>query len=462
MLLKFSKFFLYVSVFSVLIVMTSTFFPFIGGKMYFFRATIELSLIFLLFWWGFEAPDGHLWARCKEMFKKPLFAAVSVFALAFTLASIFAFDSHAAFWSNYERGEGGFQMLHFYAFFFLLVFLFRNKKDWERLLWTSVFAGVAMILYGVGAAVFVVNPDTGAFSNPFGFVGPYATPSKLAASTFWGRLFDTERFQGSLGNPAYVSPYLIFSIFFLLWLWFSQKSRNLVKNISYGALSLFFMVFFFLAATRGAFVGLAGAVFVFLLVLGFGHIKIRKYVGVGMAVLAIILSSLIYYSRTDFVKNLPGGRMFDLGVSDQTFQTRLWTWNSAWQGFKEKPILGWGPENFSAVFDKYFDTRHYVPGKGSETWFDYAHSVFFDYLVETGIIGFLSFLGIFVIFYLEWFRKLKHQNPLFWGLMAALPVSYLIQGLALFNVFPIYINLFLFLAFACYQLYYSEHNSPQS
>ena len=378
MLLKFSKFFLYVSVFSVLIVMTSTFFPFIGGKMYFFRGSIELALIFFLFWWGFEAPDGHLKARCKEMFKKPLFAAVSVFALAFTLASVFAFDSHAAFWSNYERGEGGFQMLHYYAFFFLLVFLFRDKKDWERLFWVSIVAGVSMVLYGIGAAVFVVNPNTGAFSNPFGFVGPYATSAKLLAPTVWERIFHSNRFQGSLGNPAYVSPYLIFSIFFLLWLWFSEKSRNLIKNISYGALGFFFVVFFFLAATRGAFVGLAVAIFVFLLVFALGYPKIRKHIGVGMAILVIVLSSLIYYSKTSFVKNLPGGRMFELAVSEQTFQTRLWTWNSAWQGFLEKPVLGWGPENFSAVFDKYFDTRHFIPGKESETWFDYAHSVFFD------------------------------------------------------------------------------------
>lgn len=117
MLLKLSKFFLYSSVFCVLIVMTSTFFPFIGGKTYFFRTAVELSAIFLLLWWGFEARDGELSARVKDMFKKPLFIAVSGFVLAFLLATLFAFDSHAAFWSNFERGEGGFQMLHYYAFF---------------------------------------------------------------------------------------------------------------------------------------------------------------------------------------------------------------------------------------------------------------------------------------------------------------------------------------------------------
>lgn len=223
------------------------------------------------------------------------------------------------------------------------------------------------------------------------------------------------------------------------------------------------MIFFFLAGTRGAFVGLAVAIFAFLFIFGLEYPKLRRYVITGTAALAIVLGTLIYYSHTSFVKSLPGGRMFDLGVSDQTFQTRLWTWNSAWKGFVEKPLLGWGPENFSAVFDKYFDPRHYIPGKESETWFDYAHSIVFDYLVETGIIGFLSFMAIFAVFYVEWFKKIKGGNAALKALLAALPISYLVQGLVLFNVLPIYVSLFLFMAFACYEFYYSHDNqSPAS
>ncbi len=463
MFLKLSKFFLYASVFSVLVVMTGTFFPFIGGKTYFFRATIELSLIFTLFWWAFEAPVGEVWKRCKDMFQKPLFAAVSGFAFMFMLATLFAFDKHAAFWSNYERGEGGFQMLHYYALFFLLTLLFRERKDWQKLFWVLIAAAVGMILYGIGAAVFVVNPDTGAISNPFGFVGPYASSGKLAAPTFWGRLFNTEanRFQGSLGNPAYVAPYLMFSIFYLLWLWFSARGKSLLRNISYGTLGIFFIIFFLLSRTRGTFVGLAAAVFLFLLVLAFEYQKFRKWLVLLIAVLTLVFGSLVYYSNSDFVKKLPASRLFEIQLSDQTFQTRLWTWNSAWQGFKEKPLLGWGPENFSAVFDKYFDPRHFIPGKQSETWFDYAHSVFFDYLSETGILGLLSYLAIFIVFYIELFKKFKNENRVLKALLASLPFGYLVQGLALFNVFAIYINLFLFMAFACYE-FYSTHNKDNN
>lgn len=483
MLLKLSKFFVHTSVLSVLIVLTSTFFPFIGGKTYFFRTAIQLALVFFVIWWGFEAGTGEVWERCKNMFRKPLFAAVSGFSLIFLLASLFAFDSHAAFWSNYERGEGGFMMLHYYALFFLLVFLFRERKDWKRLFWVSIAAAVFMILYGIGAAVFTWNSPTqnnnnaGYYSNPFSFVGPYTPPhaspeniAKLSPTelaklpqklqnnlTFWGRLFHTERFQGSLGNPAYVAPYLMFSFFYLLWLWFSEKGGSLAKNFSYGVLGFFFIAFFLLSKTRGAFVGLAVSIFVFLAILAFGYPKIRKWLVFLIVSLTLIFGLLIYYKNSDFVKKLPASRVLDIELSDKTFQTRLWTWNSAWQGFKERPLLGWGPENFSGVFDKYFDTRHYIPGEQSETWFDYAHSIVFDYLVETGILGLLSFLAIFVIFYWEWVKRFKGGSPALKALLAALPIGYLVQGLALFNVLAIYINIFLFMAFACYKFYYSEH-----
>jgi O-antigen ligase len=446
MLLKISKFFLYVSVFCVLVVMTSTFFPFIGGKDYFFRFSVELALIFYILWWAFEAAEGEAWSRLKNALEKPLFVAVSVFVLIFLLACIFAYDSHGAFWSNYERGEGGFQMLHYYAFFVLLVLLFKTKDDWRLFFKVSLAAAALMILYGVFA-------NLGWASN---FISPYSNGG-VTPSSLWHRLVDA-RFQGSLGNPAYVAPYLLFSIFYAAYLWVDgkHKMKSLV-SLGYSVLILLFLFFFFLSQTRGAFLGLGAAVFTFLACAAFSKPEWRKRLVVLLVILCVGAAFLIYERHSDFVKSLPGGRLFDIAFSDQTVQTRLWTWGSAWQGFKERPILGWGPENFSPVFDKYFDPRHFVPGKNTETWFDRAHSVFFDYLTETGMLGFLSYLAMFAVFYWELFKKgstlKKSYGPVAIALMISLPAGYLVQGIAIFDVLPMYINLFLFLAFGCFWFY---------
>jgi Kef-type K+ transport system membrane component KefB len=106
--LHFSRFFLYAATFAVTIVLSTTFFPFIGGKYYFFRFCVELALIFLIFYWGFEDEAGEIKEKLRRLFRQPLFLAVSVFAFMFLLSSLAAYDPDAAFWSNYERGEGGF------------------------------------------------------------------------------------------------------------------------------------------------------------------------------------------------------------------------------------------------------------------------------------------------------------------------------------------------------------------
>lgn len=466
MFLKTSKFFLYISLFSVLIVMPSTFFPFIGGKDYLFRFSVELALASLLLFWGFEAEAGELRRRIREVFRKPLFVAVSLFALMFLLAVAFAYDRHAAFWSNYERGEGGFQMIHYYLFFLLLTLLFREERDWRAFFRAILVVAVLMVGYGLASAALLP-----------GFVGSYA---QATAPTFFGRLFSSAaRFQGSLGNPSYVAPYLIFSLFYGLYLWASSRSGR-GRTILYALLTVLFAAFIILTGTRGSFLGLGAAIFVFLSYLVFLRPTWRKRLVAFLVLFVVGMGTMVYFRHTNFVRGLPGGRVFEIGLGERTVQTRLWTWGSAWKGFLERPLVGWGPENFSTVFDKYFDPRHYVPNMGTETWFDRAHSVFFDYLAETGVVGLASYLGIFAVFYYELFRRLgsrenssvrpqrtKREQPsderrltIQRALLAALPVGYLVQGLVLFDVLPIYINLFTFLAFSCFYFYHThgEHS----
>ncbi len=160
---KIAKWYLYISVFCVVVVMDSIFFPFIGGKDWFFRFAVELSLIAGLLWWAFEAKAGEVEQLVKSAFKKPLVIAASVFSGIVVLASLFAFDVHAGFWSNFERGEGGFQMLHYILFFLLLALFVREEKDWKKLFRFSLIAAVLMILYGVLS-----------ISGATGFISPYA------------------------------------------------------------------------------------------------------------------------------------------------------------------------------------------------------------------------------------------------------------------------------------------------
>src|SRR3989344_1251506 len=147
-----SRLAIFASLFSVDIVMRTTFFPFIGGKYYFFRFCVELALPFLLLAWAFDGEkyDLEIKPRLARLFGQPIFLAVSAFALVFLLASLFAYDPHAAFWSNFERGEGAFQMLHYYLFFVLLSVLFEKREDWQKMFKISIVVTIFFILYGLG------------------------------------------------------------------------------------------------------------------------------------------------------------------------------------------------------------------------------------------------------------------------------------------------------------------------
>lgn len=430
---KVSKFFLYLVPFTVAIVIVSTLFPFIVGKYVWFRTSIDLALIFfllgLLFNHQHQSAEISINQRLKSLFKHPLIIAVTIFVFFFLLASLFAFDSQTAFWSNFERGEGGFQIFHLWLFFLLSIMLFREEKDWQKLFVVSLIAGVLMALYGLAAGL-----------GWQGFVGPAFDDSAY-------------RFQGSIGNPAYVASYAIFLIFYALYL---LSTKYLHKFRSAGAIFLYiliavFLIVFWAAATRGSFIGLIAAIAAFVGYLVFVHKKWRKWLISGVVILLLVVSLLVAFRDTPFVKSIPGSRLFDISVTVDTFRHRLLAWGMALEGWKQRPLLGWGPENYNQVFDRNFDPKFFEPSQGFGAWFDRAHSIYFDYLVETGILGLLSYLGIFVVLYWFILKKAFNDSVFQKALMFALPVAYLVQGLVLFDVLPIHLNLFLFLAFATYK-----------
>jgi O-antigen ligase len=351
-------------------------------------------------------------------------------------------------------------MIHYYLYFALLLLLLEKKEHWFTLFRVSLAAAAVVILYGFGAA-----------AHWNGFVGPYQDP---ALTTFWERLFSNVRFQGSLGNPAYVAPYLMFAMFYAAWLWLSGR-KNLLRNLGYGALLTFFLLIFILSQTRGAFLGLLAAAGVGILYLVYSaRGGMRRAALIILLALAMIGGVMFYYRDSPAVANLPGARLLDIDFTEHTAQTRLWTWGTAWRGFKENPLLGWGPENFSAVFDRHFDTRHFVPGENTETWFDRAHSIIFDYLAETGLLGLAAYLSMFAVFLYQFWRRFMrpgehdrqtlpagdqfgvHDSALLRALLLMIIAGYFVQGLILFDVLPIFMNLIIVLAFAA-RLFSERH-----
>ena len=435
--LKISKFFLYLAPFSVAIVYQGTLFPFIVGKYVFFRTVVDLALIFFVWAWATGKITNYE-LRITNLWRQPLVIAVAIFTFIFVLAGFFGVNPAASFWSNFERGEGSLQIIHLFIFFALLVATFRDEKSWRKIFVFSVWVAVLIIGYGLAGALNIGN-----------FIG-----SNLCL-----------RFAGSLGNAAYTGIFLIFAIFYAAYLASEDVKKG--KKWLWLALVAVFSVFLLLTQTRGALLGLGIAVIAGLSYLFFNLSKGKvKNIILALIILLVVSGGLaIKYRRS--INIMPfcsaevggGNRILDVNFGAETFQTRLLLWKESIEAFKERPTLGWGPENFTPAFEKYYQPQF-------TTWYDRAHNIFFDYLVMTGILGLISFLGIFIVYYWIFFkaRKRAENNSveirgkeklpitnykllITNTLLFALPVAYLVQGIVLFDVLPIYINIFLFLAF---------------
>lgn len=491
---KISKFFLYLVPLAIVIVTPSTLFPFIVGKYVFFRIAVGLALIFFLLGLAFQSKTFKLLnlETFKLLFKSPLAIAASAFVLIFVLAGFFGVDPAFSFWSNFERGEGGLQMLYLGAFFLLTVLLFsakggsvsgeKNEKDWQKMFLVSILAASLMIFYGIGAGLKYLDAETvirDIDGVPQKVLTGKGGPLYQTFKSFVGPDFreDGYRFAGSIGNPAYVSVYLIFVLFYVFYLLFNRYKQRMK---SFGAVSLlvlavFFSVFFFLSATRGAFIGLIAAILTVFLYAGFSIKAWRKWLLGSGVIMLLFVGLLVCFRDVSFIKSIPGSRIFDISFKTENFQNRMVIWKIAIDGFRERPILGWGPENFSYTFDKHYNPKHYSITAGFGAWYDRAHNIFLDYLNQAGILGLLSFLGVFAAFYWQFFRwarinaekkfleadkrgKEKNQLPITNNqllitnaLLFSIPIAYLIQGIVLFDILPTYINLFLFLGFASYK-----------
>jgi hypothetical protein len=489
---KISKFFLFASVFFVALVTGSTLFPFIVGKYIWFRSCVDLAFIFFLLGLLFQDKEGACLKKLKEVFKNKIAITVSVFTAIFLLAGFFGVNPAASFWSNFERGEGGLQILHLFIFFVLLLALFKEEKDWQKIFIFSLVAGLLMTFYGVGASLKYIDAKIAFRTNPNGNGMEYEQvltgeggPFYQTFKSFIGSPFNQKgfRFSGSIGNPAYVAVYSIFMMFYALYI-LAKKYKNRYRSI--GAIILYFLLAVFLAvfigaATRGAFIGLIAAVIAFAVYSLYSKKHLRGWLFSGIAVLILIVSIFVYFKDAPFVRAIPGSRIFDISFTAETFQDRVMIWKIAIDGWKERPFLGWGPENFIQVFAKDFNTDYFSPGSGFGAWFDRDHSIFFDYLVEAGILGLLSYFSIFAVFYWQMFKKNKiaeisnqisrdknqynsdgYKQMFLSALIFAVPIVYLVQGLVIFDVLPTYFNLFLFLAFAAYYFDSKNQINPEN
>lgn len=401
------------------------YFPYVSGKIYLFRALVAIALFF---WTWLVLKDRSYLPN----FKNILVRALILFFLALIVSAFFGVDPAFSFFGSIERSEGVLQYGFWLAFFLMMVSVFNTEKEWKALF--SVFIIVALLLSALAWLTRVLSPKSQLLANH---------PQLLQYQ---------DQLYGVAGNPAYFAGFLLFTIGFCFLAverrFFRSKIVNSLLLLAVG----FFTVTLIFTQIRGAYLGLFAGVFLFalltILFLRKDHKRLAYSLGIIVLVGLISLIALFAAKDTDFVKNEHLlKRVTEVADfwNSASVRERVLNWNIALKAFKEKPIFGYGPENYPAAFNKYYDFRVGV----SEPWFDRAHNQPLDTLA-TGGISLFSFYVFWLTSAVYLIFKISKEKKLLSFILAAIFLAYFVQGLFLFDVPEVYFGLFLFLAYLVY------------
>ena len=385
------------------VISSTMFFPFITGKNFLFRILIEL----LLGGWAILAVFDKAY--------RPKFSWLLISVLSFVgiiaIADVFGANPFKSFWSNFERMEGLLTLIHLLGYFIVAGVMLNTEKLWDWFWNTTVLVSAIIGIYGIFQLAGKITINQGGV-----------------------------RLDATFGNAAYLAIYMLIHVFIAAFLLVRWRGVSWMKYV-YGSIIILQLVILYFTATRGAFIGIVGGMILttFLISLFEKERKGVRKISIGILAFLIVSTGIfIFIKDTDLVKKSDTlGRLSSISLEDGS--TRFTIWGMAWEGVKERPILGWGQENFNLVFNKYYEPSLYA----QEQWFDRVHSIFLDWLVAGGILGFLSYIAIpiFMLYYL--WRRLEinlsvTEKSIFTGLLA----GYFFHNIFVFDNIISYIMFF--------------------
>ena len=367
------------------------FFPFITGKNFVFRIVVEL--LFAL----------YVLLALKEPKYRPtgslLLWVFGAFVLWMAVATTVSADPIKSFWSNFERMEGYITVLHLFLYFTMVGAVISAANWWKRFFQVSVAAASLEALYALGQLL---------------HIGGLAPSSQSDA-----------RLDGTFGNAAYLGIFMLFNTFITLYLLVRDR-RSMVAQSIYGVALVLEVAVLYYTQTRSAFLGLLVGLVVCALYVVWGtrqggqwkSLRRMSMYALGAVVLVVVV--FVSVRNTSFVRqNQTLARFASISLTDSGSQARFQIWDMAWQGFKQSPktiAVGWGQENFSFVFNKYYSPGMYA----QEQWFDRAHNQFLDWLIAGGLPAFLLYVSLFVLAALAILRSELEvpEQAVFLGLLA--------------------------------------------
>lgn len=212
-----------------------------------------------------------------------------------------------------------------------------------------------------------------------------------------GKLDVHGRLQGIYNSPnylaMYLAPALIIGIGYYVFTFLASPSETRSRmSPSLSNIFVFFLISCFLLSvfftkSYGALLGLLGA-------MGFGvvfHLYKRNKKWLALSIIIIGFIFILIFGLIK-IKSLDGLKSFD---------ARFVIWETAINSFTDYPITGIGPGTFEYYFPPY--PKWGVPQ---------PHSIYFAFLLQTGIIGFIGFIWLLIWFFKIGIKQINNHLSL--------------------------------------------------
>ncbi|HYG15424.1 MAG TPA: O-antigen ligase family protein [Bacteroidia bacterium] len=264
------------------------------------------------------------------------------------------------------------------VFYFMTYLLFTNYNRIEKFLWWF-----AIPLSGVVVYVMVRHSQHGFIRDVY----PY-----MIQPFFWVHGVYS-------ATVAMFTPMLI--VFFLRG---KKMGYSTLTRFFIGALAVLFLFSITYSYTRAAWLSLMGA----LAALAVFYLKIPIRL-IFTSVIIVLLGILIF--QKDIMLKLSeneqgSSRRNDLGEhlqsvsnikNDPSNLERINRWNSALRMFEERPMLGWGPGTYAFQYAPFQRSKDLTIISTNFGDVGHAHSEYLGPLAESGFIGMISWLVVFLL-----------------------------------------------------------------
>ncbi len=417
------------------------FFPPSWGKAIFFRIILSIMTFFVL--WQLLAKK-YSFSMIQRIIQRGSAVRMVVLLLialfsVFFLATLFSLDLQFSLWGSPYRG-GGFLNFAFYIIFAILAFFILRPKDWEKVWIVAFIAGILVSLI----AIF----------QKFEILTEVLIPRADQPSS-------------TIGGPIFLALYILLLSFLALSFGIKEKGK---KKFFYFSSFFIFIFTIFIAVSRASYLGLAAG-FLYFLFLYPAVSKKLTWLKIFFGILLVLGIFGIYWLNTQpqFPQFIQENKILEytakrvlIGEKFFGLESRFSSWKVSLNALKERPILGYGPENFSIGFDKYYDPSlpgiTFQPGGPSTGWWDRAHNFIFDISLTAGIPALIIYLSLFAVLFWQ-LQKLKHtklrenehentQKTIIAHGIQATFLAYLVANFFSFDVFSTYLVLFLLVGYS--------------